>query len=67
LRSGCCDVALRKCPNPSELLRCSHLSLEERDYVKRLVELPWFSGQIVGVLLQIETKAAQASAVEVRV
>ncbi|MBD2207839.1 hypothetical protein [Calothrix sp. FACHB-168] len=41
-------------------MRCSSLSLEERDYLKRLVDLPWFSGQVAAVLLQIEAKT-QAS------
>ncbi|MGI2908951.1 hypothetical protein [Tolypothrix sp. VBCCA 56010] len=61
LRSGCCDVALRSCPDPEMLMRSAHLSEDERDYLKRLIPLPWFGGQIVAVLLQLEAKVQQAS------
>jgi hypothetical protein len=57
LRAGCCDVALRPCPNPSELLRSPNLTQDERDYLQRLVKLDWFSGQVAAVLLQIEAKS----------
>lgn len=56
LRTGCCDVALRKCPDPGELLRSPNLNLEERFYLQRLVKLDWFSSQVAAVLLQIEAK-----------
>jgi hypothetical protein len=56
LKAGCCDVALRPCPNPNELLRSPNLNLEERFYLQRLVKLDWFSGQVAAVLLQIEAK-----------
>ena len=61
LRSGCCDIALRQCPDPEVLMRSPHLSEDERDYLKRLIPLPWFGGQIVAVLLQLEAKVQQAS------
>ncbi|MBC6432337.1 hypothetical protein FM036_16845 [Nostoc sp. HG1] len=56
LKAGCCDVALRPCPDPDELLRSPSLNLEESFYLQRLVKLDWFSGQVAAVLLQIEAK-----------
>jgi hypothetical protein len=56
LKAGCCDVALRPCPDPDELLRSPNLNLEESFYLQRLVKLGWFSGQVATVLLQIEAK-----------
>jgi hypothetical protein len=55
LKAGCCDVALRPCPDP-DLLRSPNLNLEESFYLQRLVKLGWFSGQVAAVLLQIEAK-----------
>jgi hypothetical protein len=62
LRSGCCDLALRKCPDPEILMRSPNLSSEERDYLRRVACLSWFSGQVAAVLLQLEAKT-QAGAV----
>jgi hypothetical protein len=56
LRAGCCDSPLRPCPNPSDLLRSANLTQNERDYLQRIAELRWFSGQVASVLLQIEAK-----------
>lgn len=65
LRSGCCDLALRKCPDPEALMRSPHLSEDERDWLNRIIPLPWFGGQVVAVLLQLESKIQQATEVEV--
>ena len=56
LRAGCCDGALRSCPEPAELLRSANLTQDERDYLQRIANLDWFSGKVASVLLQIETK-----------
>jgi hypothetical protein len=56
LRAGCCDVSLRPCPEPSELLRSPNLNPSERDYLQRIANLDWFSGKVAAVLLQIEAK-----------
>ena len=56
LKAGCCDVALRPCPDPDELLRSPNLNLEESFYLQRLVKQGMFSGQVAAVLLQIEAK-----------
>ena len=56
LRTGCCDGALRPCPEPAELLREANLTPSERDYLQRLANLDWFSGKVAAVLLQIEAK-----------
>lgn len=64
LRSGCCDVALRQCPDPEVLMRSPHLSEDERDYLTRLIPVRWFGGQIAAVLLQIEAKVKQATEVK---
>jgi hypothetical protein len=63
LRSRCCDLAIRPCPNPSVLMRSANLSSDEGNYLARLNDLHCFSGQIVAVLLQIETKVQQAGEV----
>ncbi|HYX14643.1 MAG TPA: hypothetical protein VE944_09790 [Nostoc sp.] len=57
LRAGCCDAALRPCPDPVELMRSPKLTLDERQFLQRLIGLEWFSGQVAAVLLQIEDKA----------
>ncbi|MBD2527455.1 hypothetical protein [Nostoc sp. FACHB-133] len=56
LRAGCCDTPLRPCPDPDELMRSAHLSQDERDYLQRIANLDWFSGQVAALLLQIEAK-----------
>lgn len=56
LRAGCCDAPLRPCPDPAKLLRSPHLSQDERDYLQRIANLDWFSGQVAALLLQIEAK-----------
>ena len=56
LRAGCCNAPLRPCPDPYELLRSAHLSQDERDYLQRIANLDWFSGQVAALLLQIEAK-----------
>ena len=56
LRAGCCDAPLRPCPDPSELLRSANLTQDEREYLQRIANLDWFSGQVATVLLQIEAK-----------
>ncbi|MCC5611065.1 hypothetical protein LC612_31020 [Nostoc sp. CHAB 5834] len=56
LRTGCCDGALRPCPEPAELLRSANLTQDEREYLQRITNLDWFSGQVATVLLQIEAK-----------
>ena len=63
LRSGCCDLALRQCPDPEVLMRSPNLSNEQRDYLQRVAALDWFSGSVAVVLLQIETKVQQAGEV----
>jgi hypothetical protein len=63
LRAGCYDVPLRPCPNPAELLRSPNLTQDEREYLKRVVNLDWFSGQMATVLLQIEAKVNTAGGV----
>lgn len=65
LRAGCCDAALRHCPDPAELLRSPNLAQDERDYLQRLVKLDWFSGQVATVLLQIEAKIQTVGGVTV--
>lgn len=65
LRTGCCDLAIRPCPNPEVLAKSPHLSEDERDYLNRLIPLPWFGGQIAAVLLQLESKIQQATEVKV--
>lgn len=65
LRAGCCDGALRPCPNPNELLRSANLTPSERDYLQRIAKLDWFSGQVAAVLLQIEAKAKASGGVAV--
>jgi hypothetical protein len=57
LRAGCCDAPLRPCPDPAELLRSPNLTQDEREYLQRLANLDWFSGQVASVLLQIEAKS----------
>ena len=64
LRAGCCDSPLRECPDLNKLLRSPALTAEEKNYLQRISKLDWFSGQIVGVLLEIEAKT-QASVAEV--
>jgi len=66
LRSGWCDAPLRECPDPDKLLQSPCLSQQEQDYLKKLVDLPWFSGQIAAILLQIESKALGVTAIGVR-
>ncbi|BBD65927.1 hypothetical protein NIES4072_03940 [Nostoc commune NIES-4072] len=56
LRAGCCDGALRPCPEPAELLRSAKLTQDERDYLQRIAKLDWFSGRVATVLLRIEAK-----------
>jgi hypothetical protein len=63
LRAGCCDAPLRPCPNVEELLRSANLTQDEREYLQRLVNLDWFSGQVATVLLQIEAKVNTAGGV----
>ncbi|RCJ16879.1 hypothetical protein A6S26_32515 [Nostoc sp. ATCC 43529] len=65
LRSGCCDGPLRACPDPCELLREANITQDEREYLQRLANLDWFSGQVAAVLLQIETKAKVSGEVAV--
>lgn len=65
LKMGCCDVALRPCPNPSDLLRSPNLTSEERLYLNKVVKLDWFSGQVAAVLLQIEAKTKASGEVAV--
>lgn len=65
LRTGCCDLAIRSCPNPEVLAKSPHLSQDERDYLNRLIPQPWFSGQVVAVLLQLESKIQHATGVKV--
>lgn len=57
LRAGCCDSYLRLCPDADELLRSPILTSDERDYLQRVATLPWFSGQVAAVLIQLEAKA----------
>ena len=64
LRTGCCDLAIRPCPNPEVLMRSPHLSREECDWLNRIIPLPCFGGQIAAVLLQLESKVQQAAEVE---
>ncbi|MBD2608400.1 hypothetical protein H6G81_28750 [Scytonema hofmannii FACHB-248] len=64
LRSGCCDLAIRPCPNPEVLMRSPHISQHERDYLNGLIPLPWFSGKAVAMLLEIEGKIQRATEVE---
>lgn len=65
LRAGCCDAPLRPCPDPDELLRSAHLSQNERDYLQRIANLDWFSGQVAAILLQIEAKVKTSGGVAV--
>ncbi|WP_375449053.1 hypothetical protein [uncultured Nostoc sp.] len=65
LRAGCCDSPLRPCPDPVELMRSPNITTNERDYLQRLVDLDWFSGQVASVLLQIELKIKAAGGVTV--
>lgn len=65
LRTGCCDAALRPCPDPAELLRSVNLTQDERDCLQRLANLDWFSGQVAAVLLQIEAKSKVSRQVSV--
>lgn len=65
LRAGCCDGALRPCPEPAELLREASLTPSERDYLQRIANLDWFSGKVASVLLQIEAKVKASGGVAV--
>lgn len=65
LKTGCCDVFIRWCPDPELLLQLPNITPEQRDYLQRVSNLDWFSGAVAAVLLQIEAKT-QAS-VEVAV
>lgn len=64
LRTGCCDLAIRPCPDPEVLMRSAHLSEDERDWLNRIIPLPWFGAQVVAVLLQLESKVQQATEVQ---
>lgn len=65
LRTGCCDAALRPCPDPVELLQSPNITPDEREYLQRLAKLDWFSGQVATVLLQIEAKTKASGEVAV--
>ena len=62
LRSGCCDLALRKCPDPEMLMRSPHVTDEQRNYLQRIALLDWFSGSVTAVLLEIEATVQQGDA-----
>ncbi|MHC5915871.1 MAG: hypothetical protein ACYTXE_33850 [Nostoc sp.] len=65
LRTGCCDGALRPCPEPTELLRSDKLTQDERDYLQRIENLDWFSGRVATILLKIEAKVKASGGVAV--
>ncbi|MGI2908602.1 hypothetical protein [Tolypothrix sp. VBCCA 56010] len=65
LRTGCCDLAIRPCPDPEALAKSPHLSQDEQDYLNGLIPLPWFNAKAVAMLLQMEAKVKQATEVEV--
>ena len=63
LKAGCCNAALRPCPDPNELLRSPNLTPSEREYLQRVANLDWFGGQVATVLLQLETKVKASGGV----
>lgn len=65
LRTGCCDIALRPCPDPVELLRSPNLSTEERQYLQKVAALDWFGGQVATLLIEIEAKIQPSTEVVV--
>jgi hypothetical protein len=62
LRTGCCDVFVRWCPIPEELLKIPHLTQDERDYLHRVASLDWFTSQVATILIQIEVKNKEVTA-----
>jgi hypothetical protein len=62
LRTGCCDVFVRWCPNPCELLKTPYLTQDERNFLSNVAEMNWFSAKTALLLLQIEAKGKEVAA-----
>ncbi|BDA76603.1 hypothetical protein CAL7716_107690 (plasmid) [Calothrix sp. PCC 7716] len=56
LRTGCCDIFIRWCPAPEDLLRLPNLTPDERDFLNSVANLDWFTSRVATNLIEIEEK-----------